>query len=462
MSLINHVLKNLEQRRSKPMYTNRPLVAARFYPRQTARLNMRFLWLGATFITSIILCYLLWTTTQNVPRKSILLKPPLPAKFIPASQVLATANIPTLTTSNLPAAPARIQAVGINGDMHNTELNIYLNKNTPYSISTDAIHNVITLSLNNTQMAEPLLPLNTSNTVIRGMQVGNSGNQFKINITLINNAQLLHIQEDQHAAPQIKLEFGLLASNVNNPVNTAPALTNDAIQPDTVGEPDTTIAGNTDNLENITDTNLSKGLQNPVEKIPQPLTPEQMADAAYEKALSLTEKNQLPQAIYLLQKILNTMPSYFVAREALTTLLIQERQFAQAETVISIGLNLQPHYPPFTQLAAQLYIAENQPERALEILQTASPGIADDPQYYAFMAALYQRLGRPAAAVKLYGELVQTQSHNALWWLGLATGLDSLGKSKAALEAYQNATSTGNLNSALQDYVDHRITALGG
>lgn len=465
MSLINDMLKNLERRRdTRPAAKSNIIDDLHSFGSINAfsQPRMQYYLLSiAALVIVLLIVYLLWPAHPPTPVKiipktpavSIAATKPLPSTVQPVTQPAFVLN-PLAANALIP--PARIQAIGITGDPVNTKFSVYLNRNTTYTANLDTTYNNLTLVLDNAQMFEPLLPINSHNTAIQDMQVANIGTQLKIMLHLTAGTTVQHVAQSENTPPQLVIDL-FNPKQINNlrlGATTAPT--------------DTALSAPTLNnvvLDNATAAAVQNAgaPQNTIEKIPEPLTAEQMADQAYQKALDLVQENRIANATAVLKRLVGQMPTYPNGREALVTLLLQQNQINSAAQIINTGLRLQPHNPAFTKLAARVLIAQGKPYDALVVMQNAAPSLTTDPNYYALMAALYQQLGEPEQAAKLYTQLVAQYPNNAIWWLGLGTSLESMGKhKKEALQAYQNAASSGNLTPDLRNFVDKRILTLGG
>ncbi len=438
MSLINQMLKDLEQRRAGRLRATHLFLS----PTATLGKSNPMLWIAAAGVILLAVISLLLMSIYLKPAAAK--KMPVPFIIPPAKKIPVTVMPAPIPLSTL------VRAFAINGDKKNTRLAIYLNKPSHYTIGSDPAQNTLTLIIDNCQLAEPLLPLNVRNTLIKSLAVNPVGNQLKVAMAVQEGAQIAQLKLENNANTVLILDLttdvnSLQAMAVNNVATINPAnLTNTVL--DKTGLNKAPVADD----------------QAYIEKVPQPLTSDQLAERDYQTAINLIQANHWQDATVLLQQILLRTPDASAARTALITLLIKQNQLAEAETIVQAGLALQPHNPAFTKLAAQILLLQNNPERALAILKTAAPVLTTDPDYYALMAALYQKLGYVLKSAQIYEQLVAFNGNNAIWWLGLATSLETAGKNKAALEAYQNANIAGNLSPQLQSYVNARMHALGG
>ncbi len=437
MSLINEMLKDLENRkRGQNKSTNNILQGATSAQYFRAGNGSYYIYINISVVLLlfIIAIYLV-------------------VKWHPAAKVAAPAVVNTITqhvaSSPNPTQPmpsTLLHAIGITGNKDYTRISMYLNKNAHYSISRNIVQNLLILTLDNTQLAEPLLPMNTKNSAINDVQVANMGSQLQMTVHLNQGIEIQNVELIKGQEPTLTIDLA-----DKNQIKYSPAILHDTNPQDNaslnqLAQAETALQKNTGTLE----------------KVPQPITPEQRANFDIQQAADLSQQNQVPEAINTLKNALIENPADLAARQMLVALLINQKQLTQANNILQQGLQQVPNNPALTKLAAQLAILKGDRAAAIAVLKKVSPPLADDPDYYAYLADLYLSQGQAFEAAKWYEQLTQYEPNNANYWLGLAIALDTLGKAKAAIEAYQNASLTGGLSPQLQNYADNRIRQLRG
>ncbi|AGH47406.1 hypothetical protein C427_5309 [Paraglaciecola psychrophila 170] len=90
------------------------------------------------------------------------------------------------------------------------------------------------------------------------------------------------------------------------------------------------------------------------------------------------------------------------------------------------------------------------------------PNREDQTEYLAYRAALAQQLKQTKLAKKDYQTLTKIESDNAKWWLGLAVAKDQLGEINMAIKSYNKASSLGQLQGSVNEFIQQRITVLAG
>ena len=185
-------------------------------------------------------------------------------------------------------------------------------------------------------------------------------------------------------------------------------------------------------------------------------------DEEYQAALNMITENHLSQGLTQLQAMLARDPNYAPARVALATLYMKLGRIHDAECILQVGRGLTPNYPSFIELQARIEMSQHCLPQALNLLLSTNPPVHTNLSYYALMAALYQQLNQPAKAVVIYQRLLEEQPYNAIWWLGMGISLEADNRNNMAVEAYRKAKNSARLSPLVEDYIDSRLRVLGG
>ena len=145
------------------------------------------------------------------------------------------------------------------------------------------------------------------------------------------------------------------------------------------------------------------------------------------------------------------------SRRTLLELYLAQNNMAQARGLLTTGL-------PAEQAAyLQAKIANNEGdyEAAIGHLESALDDVdTSDETYRALMASLYQRLERSASAQVYYTRLLQAFGSKARYWLGLGVAMDRQGDYPAAANAYRRAQSAADTNTTIQNFTRQRLAQL--
>jgi len=187
-----------------------------------------------------------------------------------------------------------------------------------------------------------------------------------------------------------------------------------------------------------------------------PLSTKQQATALYQQAL---ESHNSEQAIYLLKQSIELAPKQMSSRLRLIQLFINSGKKQNAINLLDKGLVISPHNIALIMARAQLYLQEKNAESALRLLKQISMPVKNEA-YLALLAAAYQQHKSYVHSRIHYQTLVQLNPNKAEYWLGLALAQDALKQKEAAYNAYQQALKLHNLNSAVTNYIQHRLQQL--
>jgi MSHA biogenesis protein MshN len=178
-------------------------------------------------------------------------------------------------------------------------------------------------------------------------------------------------------------------------------------------------------------------------------------------AESLNNDN-LDLAQSLLHELLATEPDNIKARKKLAALLFAQGNYIQSKQLLVRGIELHPAKSDLRLMLARLYMAQKKTSQAMNILTEFQPSSDNQTEYLAYRAALAQQLKQSTYAKSDYQTLTNVESDNAKWWLGLAIAEDQLGEMNMALQAYKRASSLGQLDGSVNEFIQQRITVLTG
>lgn len=193
----------------------------------------------------------------------------------------------------------------------------------------------------------------------------------------------------------------------------------------------------------------------------RPLTPAQQAQVAFQQAVTQLGRSNTEQAQASLRRALVHDPAHEQARETYAALLLNTGRVSEAEASLAEGLRLNPHSAILAKLYARIIAGHDQIAQAIQVLERAAPSLQNDPAYAAMLAALYQRQQRHAEAAQIYAQVVRLRPRMAAWWMGYALSLEALGDNEQAATTYGRALRLGGLDKQVSEYVMQRLQALG-
>lgn len=169
------------------------------------------------------------------------------------------------------------------------------------------------------------------------------------------------------------------------------------------------------------------------------LTAAQQAQRHYTEAVKALRAGDIGTSLQQLGQALAIDHGHHQARLVLASLYINQQRKQQAETLLAEGLALHPLHAPFAKLHAQLLVEQAREQEAIQSLQSALPGAGQDAEYHALLAGLYQRNGEPGTAADHYRTALQYAPDRGEWWLGLGLSQEQAGNRVEARAAYGQA-----------------------
>lgn len=426
MSLINQMLKDLEQRRAgraedngdRPTNTN----SEHQHRKQPGSNRRIFLLLAVAVLLLVGAVFYLGKEKQGGRRS---------ASIDPASIVIrqeANQAVPPLVEISKPQPPAAAQPITFEGLIvmprpADTAIDFKLSGVTRYRVNRSKGTQKLLITFLGTKLFQDLSAVKQS-PAIKSMFTHKLGDDLQVEINLVPGAIVQKLEWPSKTEPVLQLVL----------TNPQPQMSE---------------------KEAVAQTEKSVG------RVALPLTPEQETQQKYEQVLQLLEQGGSGgEVVNQLNLLLKEQPEYRPARETLALLLFKGGDLIQANQVLTVGLQQYPDYMPFIQLQANILVKQDRVADALNLLQKTTPSIEDNPGYYAFMAALYQRQGQYMMAARLYDQLVKLHPEQSTWWMGLGIALEAADKRNAALEAYAQALAGEDLKPLVRAFVENKISQL--
>jgi len=195
-------------------------------------------------------------------------------------------------------------------------------------------------------------------------------------------------------------------------------------------------------------------------KTATPLTIDEQVRLAYAEATHVLQQGKTEQAKQLLQKILTLDFTHIQTRETLSALLFKGREYEKAIEVLELGRIQHPKQVSFTLLLARIYTEQGRDPSAVDLLERIKPSVAQNSDYYALLAALYQRGAQYNKAALVYEKLLKVFPSRAVWWMGLGLSLQTTERKQDALLAYQKALAAEGLTVELKRFIKSRMRIL--
>jgi len=427
MSLINQMLKDLENRTRHGSHSKIPL--ADLNATKWTKFNYnptRFTLLLAWILTISIMIFFIMPASHRQNQHQLkwhtyLLKAPAFIK----EKTFINIITPSLIENHLPASV--VTGLTLQVQDQATSLRLLLSQDTFYQVSKNVKNDYIVL-LTHTQLVTNLPSINTLNSSIKSIKMINKNNGDLLMILSVKqNAELNHLELiNKGKYPELQMDF------IGN---------NDRISPSVSTQQNTNVTPQETGT-------IRKFLVN------------MSAEEEYQQALQYSAQGLTHKAIAVLTQVVTKFPDYDLARESLTKMLLEQGKITEAKNIIQPGLKKKPFYYPYAELKARILVSEGQVDEAVNVLQNSAPSITQAPEFHAFIAALYQRQGKSLLAANVYEQLLPLQPNNAMWWLGLGIAYEDLGRHSEAVQAYARAEQGDALNPELKAYIQSRMHSL--
>ena len=188
------------------------------------------------------------------------------------------------------------------------------------------------------------------------------------------------------------------------------------------------------------------------------ISPAQMSENTYRRALVALQEGRLSAAMSDLERALEINPRNEAARQTYISLLMENKRTDDAVRQLRLALGIDPRQPGLAMVLARLQLESGGP--ALETLMTTLPYAAGSADYQAFLAGVLQREQRQAEAADHYREALKLSPQNGVWWMGLGISLQADQHLPEAREAFKRARATAGLTPELQAFIDRKLEQL--
>lgn len=113
-------------------------------------------------------------------------------------------------------------------------------------------------------------------------------------------------------------------------------------------------------------------------------------------------------------------------------------------------------------LLARAQLQAGDTRAAVATLELNAPALAQEPTYHALLAASYQQTGQWRESAELYQQMVALRPSQSTWQLGLAIALEQLDRPADAARHYRLALQGLGLDDSARQFATERAAALGG
>lgn len=194
-----------------------------------------------------------------------------------------------------------------------------------------------------------------------------------------------------------------------------------------------------------------------IEKRPRTGGGNEAADAEYRKAMSALRRGGAAEAIDGLRAALRADKRHRSARQALLSLLVEQRQWNEAQALAEEGLALDPAQAGWAMALARLQFEQGNLAEAVATLTGHAAHAEQHADYQAFLALLLHKQKHAGEAAQRYHAALALKPNESRWWYGLGLVLESDQKPQEARAAFLKARETGNLTPDLLAAVEQRL-----
>lgn len=181
------------------------------------------------------------------------------------------------------------------------------------------------------------------------------------------------------------------------------------------------------------------------------------SDAEYRKGMSAIKRGSVGEASTALRSALRIEPGHMAARQALLSILVDQKQWNEAQAVGTEGLALDPKQAGWAMFVARLQVERGDMPAAIKTLDEHAQYAESNADYLGFHALLLQKAKRLPEAVQRYRSALALKPGEGRWWYGLGLALDASQRPTEAKEAYAQAQASANLPADLAAAVDQKL-----
>lgn len=404
MSLLNKVLKQIEQQRQKhPPATDiagEKGEAEKLTPKRNM-FSLRLLVWVVFFLIIVIGAYLFFQKEQTL-------------------KAMLALQGPKKAVSIVKEKPPEVPAVSAirweSGDAQHARLMIELSRQVHFVLNRNPESKVISLTLKGVVLPQDIkLPEINANAVASSLKVEEKDQGVTINLEVNPHVKIHTVEHSTQKGAVLSVHF--------------------AVQPQKTAE---------ENVKQVV------------------ITPEERIEQGYQQAVEEVTAGNLQSAANLLENLVKEDPASQKLQLALAQVYFQKADYTQADKILVPLLASHSHNLPAAVLKARVYLAQKQEQAALGLLLKYDPPLIGHEDFYNMLAAVELLNKHYTDAAGYYGQLLKADPNHSAWWLGYALSQANLHQFNAAQTAYERALATGQLTPPLQVFVHKQLDLLKG
>jgi MSHA biogenesis protein MshN len=187
------------------------------------------------------------------------------------------------------------------------------------------------------------------------------------------------------------------------------------------------------------------------------ISQEQKSGNFYRQALANLQQGRVAEAQENLSQALEANPANQDARQTLAGLLLDNKRNDEARTTLAAGLVITPEQSNFRIALARLQVEAGDRSGALNTLEQGAAYGKSNADYQSFLATMLQRVDRHEEAINHYNAALSINSSSTSSLVGLGISLQAVGKLQSAQDAFTRAQSYATLSPELSQFVDLQL-----
>jgi MSHA biogenesis protein MshN len=197
-----------------------------------------------------------------------------------------------------------------------------------------------------------------------------------------------------------------------------------------------------------------------IQKQVRPPTERERVETEFRRGMAALGAGDATEAEDKLRAALAIDPTVDKARQALLGLYIERGRREDAEQLLEDRLRVDRRPAGFALALARLQLERGANSDALATLQRSLPSGEASADYQAMLANALGRLGQHKQAAERFEMAARLSPRNPVWLMGLGVELRADNRSSEARAAFQRARELGGLNPQLANFVDRQISEL--
>lgn len=478
MSLVNDMLRDLEQRNERPASVpgNQSSVKAAQYvesdkPNTLPRLLLWLIGLSALLMTA----WLLWQDQASAPvdvRNDVQTAKPI-QKLVEqpvTDEPKQTAIVPVveqLKPEPVASSQVVIREIQWAGTDQGGDLVVRLDGAADVQVVSQN-DNVIVIAFDDVVLQTALPRI--SNGLVKRVDLNTESDRALLTVTTQRNSQFaFRVQQAPTTLilgvmaqePEVQaVETVAVNQEVSEDSASEQSQQSQAVAEVIVTEPNKIKSGSELQVAHPKDAVTDKNRPSkPVTKATAKLSDQQSAD----RARRLINQGKLADAeTLLLSSIAEQKSKSLASRRLLATLYLSTSNQPKAESLLADSLTIYPSDAGLRKLQARIWLSSSQQNQAVSLLERDKPSIKQDAEYYELLASAYQQDGKYTKAAQNYYQLLQLNNQVPRWWVGLGYSFEQSQRFQDARNAYRSAMQIPSIDSSLKQYAQQRIQALSG